>query len=171
MFNYDSGLSPHDLGTLETKWPLLQYLGLHQVVKGVVAITLKCMRSQVPLGANNLKWPCQPPEKGRALRGLSLCGDGLKPRGLVGQMSPSKLLEKNCSSNTSSKLARAKLDKYSEDAGMSKDMLGPEKLGELQRRWYFKGHVRSGVISSVLAQRIRRSKLQRSPTDLDIHQC
>ncbi|GJT24056.1 protein semi-rolled leaf 2 [Tanacetum coccineum] len=35
------------------------------VAKGVVAIALKCVRSQVQflLGANNLKWPRQPPEK------------------------------------------------------------------------------------------------------------
>ncbi|GJX22238.1 hypothetical protein Tco_0226683 [Tanacetum coccineum] len=34
------------------------------VAKGFVAITLKCVRSQVQflLGANNLKWPRQPPE-------------------------------------------------------------------------------------------------------------
>ncbi|GJZ13958.1 hypothetical protein Tco_0549188 [Tanacetum coccineum] len=36
------------------------------VAKGFVAITLKCVRSQVQflLGANNLEWPRQPPEKG-----------------------------------------------------------------------------------------------------------
>ncbi|GJU96080.1 hypothetical protein Tco_1320836 [Tanacetum coccineum] len=79
--------------------------------------------------------------------------------------SPSELLEKNYSSNTSVKLALAKLDKYSGDAGMSKDMLGLEKPRELRRRWYFKGHVKSRVISSILAQRYQRTTRQRpSPT-------
>ncbi|GKF56263.1 hypothetical protein Tco_0166603, partial [Tanacetum coccineum] len=65
--------------------------------------------------------------------------------------SPSELLEKSCSLSTSTKLARAKLDKYSGDAGMSKDMLGPKKPGELHRSWYVEGHAKSRVISSVLA--------------------
>ncbi|GKE29058.1 hypothetical protein Tco_1444442, partial [Tanacetum coccineum] len=67
--------------------------------------------------------------------------------------SPSELPEKSCSLSTSAKLARAKLDKYSGDAGMSKDMLGLEQPGELRRSW------------------IRRSKLRRSQADLDTHQC
>ncbi|GKE46546.1 hypothetical protein Tco_1477804 [Tanacetum coccineum] len=40
------------------------------------------------------------------------------------------------SSNTFAKLARAKLDKYSGDAGMSNDMLGPEQPGELVEAGY-----------------------------------
>ncbi|GKA89376.1 hypothetical protein Tco_0811188 [Tanacetum coccineum] len=42
---------------------------------------------------------------------------------VVVQWSPSELPKKNYSSNTSTKLARAKLDKCSRDVGMSKDML------------------------------------------------
>ncbi|GKD75210.1 hypothetical protein Tco_1333492, partial [Tanacetum coccineum] len=90
--------------------------------------------------------------------------------------SPSKLPEKSCSLSTSAELARAKLDKYSGDAGMSKDVLGPKQPGELRRSWYVEGHVRFGVISSVLAQRyqratrqrIQRSKLWRSQAGLNI---
>ncbi|PWA82484.1 curculin-like (mannose-binding) lectin family protein / PAN domain-containing protein [Artemisia annua] len=65
------------------------------VVKGLVTITLKCVRSQVQflLGANNFKWPRQPPEKGRALPGLSLCGGGFKPRGLVGQKKATRRIQ------------------------------------------------------------------------------
>ncbi|GJY34104.1 hypothetical protein Tco_0418573 [Tanacetum coccineum] len=59
-------------------------------------------------------------------------------------------------------------DEYSGDVGMSKDMLGLEQLGELRRSWYVEGHVRSGVVSSVLAQRIRRSKLRRSQANPNI---
>ncbi|PWA40111.1 RWP-RK domain-containing protein [Artemisia annua] len=57
------------------------------VVQGLGIITLECVRSQVQflLGANNLKWPRQPPEKGRASPGLSLGGGGFKPCGLVRQ--------------------------------------------------------------------------------------
>ncbi|GJZ31023.1 hypothetical protein Tco_0576070 [Tanacetum coccineum] len=73
----------------------------------------------------------------------------------------SELPKKNSSSNTSTKLARAKLDNYSGDAGMSKDMLGPEQPGELRRSWYVKGHVMSEVISSVLAHRYQRTIRQR----------
>ncbi|GJR01412.1 ribonuclease H-like domain-containing protein [Tanacetum coccineum] len=62
--------------------------------------------------------------------------------------SPSKLPEKNSSSNTSAKLARAKLDKYSGDVGMSKDMLGPEQPGELRRSWYVEGHLGYEGVSS-----------------------
>ncbi|GJX23857.1 profilin [Tanacetum coccineum] len=52
-------------------------------------------------------------------------------------------MEKSCSLSTS-----AKLDKYSRDAGMSKDMLGPEQPGELQRSWYVEGHLGYEGVSS-----------------------
>nr|GEX22957.1 hypothetical protein [Tanacetum cinerariifolium] len=50
------------------------------------------------------------------------------------------------------KLARAKLNKCSGDADLSKDMSGPESPPELWRSWCVEGHIRFGVISSVLAQ-------------------
>nr|GEY46719.1 hypothetical protein [Tanacetum cinerariifolium] len=42
-----------------------------------------------------------------------------------------------------------KLNKYSREADLSKDMSGPESPPELQRSWCVKGHIRFGVISSI----------------------
>nr|GEZ92667.1 reverse transcriptase domain-containing protein [Tanacetum cinerariifolium] len=54
--------------------------------------------------------------------------------------------------DASAKLTRDKLNKRSGDANLSKDKSGPESPPEFQRSWCVKGHVRSGVISLVLAQ-------------------
>ncbi|GJT86055.1 hypothetical protein Tco_1067772 [Tanacetum coccineum] len=59
------------------------------------------------------------------------------------------------------KLTRAKLNKCSEDADLLKDMSGPKSPPELQRSWRIEGHIRFGVISSVLAQRYLRIIRQR----------
>ncbi|GJT13723.1 hypothetical protein Tco_0860765 [Tanacetum coccineum] len=61
--------------------------------------------------------------------------------------------------NASAKLTRAKLHKRSGDADLSKDKSGPESQPEFWRSWYVEGHIRSGVISSVLAQRQLRNSL------------
>lgn len=57
------------------------------VAKELVTIPLKCVRSQVQflLGANNFEVATSTSWKGRALPGLSLCGGGFKPHGLVDQ--------------------------------------------------------------------------------------
>ncbi|GKB82030.1 probable F-actin-capping protein subunit beta, partial [Tanacetum coccineum] len=55
------------------------------LAEGLVSITLRCLKSEdstsillgVNIGATNLKWPRQPPEKG----GLALCGGGFKSFG------------------------------------------------------------------------------------------
>ncbi|GKB66820.1 reverse transcriptase domain-containing protein, partial [Tanacetum coccineum] len=67
------------------------------------------------------------------------------------------------SSNASAKLMRAELNKRSRDADLSKDKSGPESPPEFRRSWYVEGHIRSGVISSVLGQR----HLRNSPTKGD----
>ncbi|GKD84177.1 hypothetical protein Tco_1351016, partial [Tanacetum coccineum] len=59
------------------------------------------------------------------------------------------------------KLTRAKLNKRSRDADLLKDKSGTESPSALQRSWYVEGHVRSGVISSVLVQRYPRKIRQR----------
>ncbi|GJX88477.1 hypothetical protein Tco_0340491 [Tanacetum coccineum] len=46
---------------------------------------------------------------------------------------------------------------------------GPESPLEFQRSWYVKGHIKSGVISSVLMQRIRRTMLRRNQAELDLY--
>ncbi|GKD27065.1 hypothetical protein Tco_1233279 [Tanacetum coccineum] len=76
-----------------------------------------------------------------SIRGGSSVGIGRGTYHTTLHESPSELPKKNCSSNTSTKLARAKLDKCSGDAGMSKDMLGPGQPGELRRSWYVEGHL------------------------------
>ncbi|GKD67423.1 hypothetical protein Tco_1309531 [Tanacetum coccineum] len=63
--------------------------------------------------------------------------------------------------DASAKLTRAKLNKRSGDADLSKDKSGPESPPEFRRSWYVEGHVRSGVISSVLAQRYLKAIRQR----------
>ncbi|GKA15879.1 hypothetical protein Tco_0695626 [Tanacetum coccineum] len=59
--------------------------------------------------------------------------------------------------DASAKLTRTKLNKHFGDADLSKDKSGSESPPEFQRSWYVEGHVRSGVISSVLAQRHLRT--------------
>ncbi|GKC19800.1 hypothetical protein Tco_1021950 [Tanacetum coccineum] len=63
--------------------------------------------------------------------------------------------------DTATKLARAKPNKSSGDAKLSKDESGPESPLEFQRSWYVEGHIRSVVISSVLMQRCQRTIRQR----------
>ncbi|GJT35357.1 hypothetical protein Tco_0925776 [Tanacetum coccineum] len=63
--------------------------------------------------------------------------------------------------DASAKLTRAKLNKRSGDADLSKEKLGPESPLEFQRSWYVEGHIRSRVISSVLIQRYLRANRQR----------
>ncbi|GJV01749.1 hypothetical protein Tco_1335318 [Tanacetum coccineum] len=63
--------------------------------------------------------------------------------------------------DASAKLTRAKLNKCSGDADLSKDKSGLESPLEFRRSWYVEGHIRSGVISSVLMQRYQRTVRQR----------
>ncbi|GJZ35423.1 hypothetical protein Tco_0581240 [Tanacetum coccineum] len=44
---------------------------------------------------------------------------------------------------------------------LSKDISGPESPPELRRSWYVEGHIRFGVISSVLMQRYLRTIRQK----------
>ncbi|GJW16332.1 hypothetical protein Tco_0020465 [Tanacetum coccineum] len=64
-------------------------------------------------------------------------------------------------SGTVTKLARAKPNKRSGDSDLSKDKSGPESPLEFWRRLYVKGHIRSGVINSVLMQWCQRTIRQR----------
>ncbi|GJZ60254.1 hypothetical protein Tco_0616070 [Tanacetum coccineum] len=75
--------------------------------------------------------------------------------------SPPKHPKDKSGLDASAKLTRAKLNKRSRDAGLSKDKLGLESSPKFWRSWYVKRHVRSGVISSVLAQRYLRAIRQR----------
>ncbi|GJZ82796.1 hypothetical protein Tco_0647969 [Tanacetum coccineum] len=92
--------------------------------------------------------------------------------------SPPEHPKEKCSLDTPAKLTRAKLNKRSGDADLSKDKSGPKSPLERRRSWYVKGHIRFGVISSVLAQRYlrtirqrrRRNKIRRNQADPDIHQ-
>ncbi|GJR69841.1 hypothetical protein Tco_0015906 [Tanacetum coccineum] len=59
------------------------------------------------------------------------------------------------------KLTWAKLNKCSGDADLSKDKSGLESPPKFWRSWCVEGHARSGVISSVLAQRYLRTIRQR----------
>nr|GEZ55121.1 reverse transcriptase domain-containing protein [Tanacetum cinerariifolium] len=59
--------------------------------------------------------------------------------------------------DASAKITRAKLNKRSGDADLSKDKSGSESPPEFRRNWCVEGHVTSGVISSVLAQRYLRT--------------
>ncbi|GKB52747.1 hypothetical protein Tco_0903500 [Tanacetum coccineum] len=61
--------------------------------------------------------------------------------------------------DASTKLTRAKLNKRSVDADLSKDKSGPELPLEFRRSWYVEGHIKSRVISSVLMQRYLRGRL------------
>ncbi|GJW95487.1 hypothetical protein Tco_0175159 [Tanacetum coccineum] len=63
--------------------------------------------------------------------------------------------------DASTKLTRAKLNKRSVDADLSKDKSGPELPLEFRRSWYVEGHIKSRVISSVLMQRYLRVTRQR----------
>ncbi|GJY87317.1 hypothetical protein Tco_0501945 [Tanacetum coccineum] len=68
------------------------------------------------------------------------------------------------SSYASAKLTRAELNKRSRDADLSKDKSGLESPLEFRRSWYVEGHIRSGVISSVLAQRYLRNSPTKGPS-------
>ncbi|GKD47196.1 hypothetical protein Tco_1271841, partial [Tanacetum coccineum] len=63
--------------------------------------------------------------------------------------------------DASAKLTRAKLNKRSGDADLSKDKSGPKSPPEFQRSWCVEGHARSRLISSVLMQRYLRIIRQR----------
>ncbi|GJS47409.1 hypothetical protein Tco_0597530 [Tanacetum coccineum] len=76
-------------------------------------------------------------------------------------MSPLEHPKEKYNLDTATKLARAKPNKRSGDADLSKDKLGPESPLEFKRSWYVEGHIRSGVISSVLMQRCQRTIKQR----------
>ncbi|GJT93724.1 hypothetical protein Tco_1082569 [Tanacetum coccineum] len=80
---------------------------------------------------------------------------------MFGNKSPPDHPKDKSGLDASAKLTRAKLNKRSGDADLSRDKSGPESPPELQRSWYVEGHVRSGVISSVLAQRYLRTIRQR----------
>ncbi|GKF71179.1 hypothetical protein Tco_0207293, partial [Tanacetum coccineum] len=56
------------------------------------------------------------------------------------------------------------------DVDLSKDKSGPESPLEFQRSWYVEGHIRSGVISSVLAQQHVRN-IPTKGTDLMKDHC
>ncbi|GJX98842.1 hypothetical protein Tco_0355861 [Tanacetum coccineum] len=75
--------------------------------------------------------------------------------------SPSEYPEDKTGLDAYSKLTRAKLNKRSEDADLSKDNSGPESPLDFQRSWYVKGHIRSGVISFVLMQQHQKTIRQR----------
>nr|GEW94035.1 reverse transcriptase domain-containing protein [Tanacetum cinerariifolium] len=71
--------------------------------------------------------------------------------------------------------------RFDERCWLVRDKLGSESLLEFQRSWYVKGHIRCGVISSVLAQRHlrysqtkargRRTMLRRSQAKPDLYYC
>ncbi|GJS97901.1 hypothetical protein Tco_0819071 [Tanacetum coccineum] len=63
--------------------------------------------------------------------------------------------------DASAKLTRAKLNKRSRDADLSKEKSGPESPLEFRRSWYVEGHIRFGVSSSVLMQRYQSRIRQR----------
>ncbi|GKE27968.1 hypothetical protein Tco_1443352 [Tanacetum coccineum] len=65
--------------------------------------------------------------------------------------------------DASAKVTRAELNKRSGDADLSKDKSCSKSSLEFRRSWYAKGHIMSGVISSVLTQR----HLRNSPTKGD----
>ncbi|GJY82412.1 reverse transcriptase domain-containing protein [Tanacetum coccineum] len=73
--------------------------------------------------------------------------------------SPSEHPKDKSGLDASAKLTRAELNKRSGDADLSKDKSCPESPPEFQRSWYVEGHIRSKVISSVLAQRHLRKSL------------
>ncbi|GKD35015.1 hypothetical protein Tco_1250524, partial [Tanacetum coccineum] len=77
---------------------------------------------------------------------------------LAYKVSPGTSKDKS-SLDASAKLTRAGLNKRSGDADLSNDKSGPESPPEFRRSWYVEGHIRSGVISSVLAQRNLRNSL------------
>ncbi|GJW16609.1 reverse transcriptase domain-containing protein [Tanacetum coccineum] len=77
------------------------------------------------------------------------------------KLSPPKHPKEKYNLDTATKVARAKPNKRSGDADLSKDKSGPESPVEFRRSWYVKGRIRSGVISSVLMQRCQRTIRQR----------
>ncbi|GJU89773.1 hypothetical protein Tco_1302196 [Tanacetum coccineum] len=64
---------------------------------------------------------------------------------------------------------KAKLNKRSEDANLSKDKSGPESPLVFRRSWYVEGHIWSGVSSSVLMQRYQRTIRQRGHNTNDCY--
>ncbi|GKC38563.1 hypothetical protein Tco_1050947, partial [Tanacetum coccineum] len=74
--------------------------------------------------------------------------------------SPLDHLKDKSSLDASAKLTRAKPNKCSRDADLSKDKSGSESPPEFQRSWRVKGYFRSIVISSVLIQRYLRTTRQ-----------
>ncbi|GJS49607.1 hypothetical protein Tco_0599728 [Tanacetum coccineum] len=83
-------------------------------------------------------------------------------KGRDGWKSPPKHPTDKTSLDASAKLTRAKLNKRSGDADLSKDNSSLESPPEYQRSWYVEGHIRSGVISSILMQRYQRTIRQRT---------
>ncbi|GJT83146.1 hypothetical protein Tco_1057488 [Tanacetum coccineum] len=75
--------------------------------------------------------------------------------------SPSEHPKEKYNLDPATKLARAKPNKRSGDADVSKDKSGPESPLEFWRSWYVEGHIRSGVISFVLMHRCQRTIRQR----------
>ncbi|GJS88543.1 hypothetical protein Tco_0771179 [Tanacetum coccineum] len=81
-------------------------------------------------------------------------------------LSPPDHPKDKSSSDASAKLTRAKLNKRSREADLSKDKSGPKPPPEFQRSWCVEEQVRSRVIRSVLAQRYLRTIRQRySPSE------
>ncbi|GJW42406.1 reverse transcriptase domain-containing protein [Tanacetum coccineum] len=74
-------------------------------------------------------------------------------------LSPPKHSKEKYNLDTATKLSRAKPN--SEDVDLSKDKSCLESPLELRRSWYVEGHIRSGVISSVLMQQCQRTIRQR----------
>ncbi|GJU35259.1 hypothetical protein Tco_1183613 [Tanacetum coccineum] len=72
--------------------------------------------------------------------------------------------EKRHNLETSANLTRAEPGKCSRETDMSKDTPGPESPEGLQRSWYVEGQIRSGVVSSVLAQQYQETVQQRCRT-------
>ncbi|GJU14856.1 hypothetical protein Tco_1142822 [Tanacetum coccineum] len=64
---------------------------------------------------------------------------------------PSKHPEKKHNEETSANLARTEPGKYSREVGVSKETSGEQSPREIRRSWYVEGHVRSGVINTILS--------------------
>ncbi|GKB45713.1 reverse transcriptase domain-containing protein [Tanacetum coccineum] len=92
---------------------------------------------------------------------LGLKGYLTYPMNHHSEKSPSEHPEEKGSLDAPDKLTRAKLNKRSREADMSKDISGPESPPELWSSWCIEGHIRFRVISSVLAQRYLRIIRQR----------
>ncbi|GJW18258.1 hypothetical protein Tco_0025694 [Tanacetum coccineum] len=82
-------------------------------------------------------------------------------KGRDGWKSPPEHLKDKTGLDASAKLTRAKLNKRFGDDDLLKDNSGPESLLEFRRSWYVEGHIKSGVISSVLMSHNQRTIRQR----------